>query len=285
MKISPIPSTMTPVQGAPQQSNVESVRQIRMKTNATPLMSPPQQLQGDVNSNIETQSADAATQPLSPQLALLAKQRRALQVRERELRQREQAMQSQTGQSMIDSARLKSEPLSVLLENGVTYDQLTEAILANSGQGNSEINSLKAEIEALKKGVDQKFIDQNTQAEQQVLAEMKREANQLVRDDNFEFIRETRSVPTVMDLIEKTYRKTGEVLDVSEAMRLVEDELYKDAQRLASLKKMQLQQVQQQPQPQQRQYGMRTLTNRHTSSVPLSAKERALAAFNGTLRR
>lgn len=285
MKISPIPSTMTPVQGAPQQSNVESVRQIRMKTNATPLMSPPQQIQGDVNSNIETQSADAATQPLSPQLALLAKQRRALQVRERELRQREQAMQSQTGQSMIDSARLKSEPLSVLLENGVTYDQLTEAILANSGQGNSEINSLKAEIEALKKGVDQKFIDQNTQAEQQVLAEMKREANQLVRDDNFEFIRETRSVPTVMDLIEKTYRKTGEVLDVSEAMRLVEDELYKDAQRLASLKKMQLQQVQQQPQPQQRQYGMRTLTNRHTSSVPLSAKERALAAFNGTLRR
>lgn len=276
---------MTPVQGAPQQSNVESVRQIRMKTNATPLMSPPQQIQGDVNSNIETQSADAATQPLSPQLALLAKQRRALQVRERELRQREQAMQSQTGQSMIDSARLKSEPLSVLLENGVTYDQLTEAILANSGQGNSEINSLKAEIEALKKGVDQKFIDQNTQAEQQVLAEMKREANQLVRDDNFEFIRETRSVPTVMDLIEKTYRKTGEVLDVSEAMRLVEDELYKDAQRLASLKKMQLQQVQQQPQPQQRQYGMRTLTNRHTSSVPLSAKERALAAFNGTLRR
>jgi hypothetical protein len=143
---------------------------------------------------------------------------------------------------------------------------------------------LKEEIEALKKGVDQRFVDQNTQAEQQVLAEMKREANQLLRDDNFEFIRETRSVPTVMDLIEKTYRKTGEVLDVSEAMRLVEDELFKDAQKLASLKKMQLQQVQQ-PQPQQRQYGMRTLTNRHTSSVPLSAKERALAAFNGTLKR
>lgn len=277
---------MTPVQGAPQQSNVESVRQIRMKTNATPLMSPPQQLQGDVNSNIETQSADAATQPLSPQLALLAKQRRALQVRERELRQREQAMQSQTGQSMIDSARLKSEPLSVLLENGVTYDQLTEAILANSGQGNSEINSLKAEIEALKKGVDQKFIDQNTQAEQQVLAEMSREADQLLRqDDTYEFIKATNSKRDVMRLIEETYRKTKEVLDVPEAMQLLEDELFKDHQKLARLKKMQLQQVQQQPQPQQRQYGMRTLTNRHTSSVPLSAKERALAAFNGTLRR
>ncbi len=286
MKISPMPSTVSPVQGAPQASQVENVRAMRMKTNATPLTSPQQQRPAGVNS-IETQATAEATQPLSPQLALLAKQRRALQVKERELREREKAMQSNATGAMIDSARLKSEPLSVLLENGVTYDQLTEAILANSGQGNSEINALKAEIEALKQGVEQKFVDQNKQAEQQVLAEMRREADQLVRDDNFEFVRETRSVPTVMSLIERTYRSTGEVLDVSEAMQLVENELFKDAQKLARLKKMQIQSLQKSPppQPQQRQYGMRTLTNRYTSSVPLSAKERALAAFNGTLKR
>jgi hypothetical protein len=117
---------------------------------------------------------------------------------------------------------------------------------------------------------------------------MRREATQLAaQGDDFELVRETQSVPDVIQLIERTYDKTGEILDVSEAMKLVEDELFKRQQKLITLKKMRgLLPKQAEPVPQQRpQSGMRTLTNRDTASVPLSAKARALAAFYGTLKK
>lgn len=278
MKISAISSVTPTVDvGNPSPSHVDSVRRMRMNTNATPLTN--QLPIADLNT---LPASVEATQPLSPQLALMAKQRRALQAKERELEAKRKAFESQsTGSAGIDVSRLKSEPLRVLLENGVTYDQLTEAILAN--QGGSELDSLKAEFKALQQGLDQKFLDRDAQAEKQVLAEMRREADQLAKSDDYELVRETRRIPDVMKLIERTYKETGEVLDVSEALGLVEAELLKDAQKLATLKKLQAQMPPLTQQPQQRPSGMRTLTNRDTASVPFSAKQRALAAFYGTL--
>lgn len=297
-----MPSAVVPPsinqQGNPQPSRVDSVRSLRMNTNATPLADnrfmqmQQQQAQNQnqnqlpINSDNEhTQEVVEATQPLSPQLALLAKQRRALQ-REREAFEQEKAQPRSTGTDMVDLARLKSEPLSVLLENGVTYDQLTEAIMNN--QSNSEINELKAKLEAIEKGVDEKFNQKSQDERKQVISEMTREAQQLVNlSDDFELVREMKSIPQVITLIERTYDDTGEILDVSEALRLVEEELFKDVQRMTGFKKIQQQmnpitQQQVQNQAQQRQQGtMRTLTNRDTASIPVSKKQRALAAFYG----
>jgi hypothetical protein len=117
---------------------------------------------------------------------------------------------------------------------------------------------------------------------------MRKEAQTLVAEgEDYELVRETRSIPQVMTLIERTYRETGEVLEVSEALKLVEDELYKDSLKLAALKKVQsgLAPAQPAPQPMQPQRQMRTLTNRDTASVPMSRKARALAAFQGTLKK
>ena len=114
---------------------------------------------------------------------------------------------------------------------------------------------------------------------------MRREATSLVsQGEDFELIRGTQSVPDVMQLVERTYRETGEVLDIREACQLVEDELFKETQKLAKLKKVQSQfaPIQQQLQPQR---GFRTLTNRDTATAPMSAKARALAAFRGELTR
>lgn len=285
MKISPIAG---PSMGgvATQAPAPLSVRTIKMSTNATPGRldaGEPSILPPD-----EAPEAPEDTQPLSPQFAALAKQRRALQVKEREIADREKAFQSQssTQGGAIDAARLKSDPLGVLLEAGVTYEQLTEAVLAN--QDGSQIRALQAQIKALEEGVDKKLTDRDTQAEQQVLAEMRREATQLIAEgETYELVRETRSLPHVMTLIEKTYRETGEVLDVREALRLVEDELFTDSLKLAQLKKVQakLTPPAPEPPPPQTHRQMRTLTNRDTAAVPMSARARALAAFNGTLRR
>lgn len=289
MKIAPVSPAVSPV-ADPQAARIQSVRSLRMNTNATPGLSPAPAETLAISDTVDPAEATVeATQPLSPQFAALARQRRALQVKERELADREKALSSQSPAQGdgIDLARLKSEPLSVLLENGVTYDQLTEAILANQEGSGPELQALKAELAALKEGVDKRFTDKDTQAEQAVLAEMTKEATKLVAEgDAFELVRETGSIPQVMELIEKTYRKTGEVLDVQEALQLVEDELITESLKLAALKKVQgrLQpEPPPAPQPQQRQ--MRTLTNRDTAAVPMSRKERALLAFTGQLKK
>ncbi len=284
MKVSPINPTGATVGVTGDSGSIaQRIRTMKMSTNATPGREDPIT---DPNVSIPTTSSTAtveATQPLSPQLAAIAKQRRALQVKERELADREKALSSPgTQPTGIDATRLKSDPLGVLLEQGVTYEQLTQAVLAS--QEAAPMRALEDKIKALEQGFDQKLSDQATQQKQQALTEMRREALQLVaQGEDFELVRETKNVPQVMALIERTYDETGEVLDVREALKLVEDELIKDSLKLAGMQKIRSQIVP--PTPPQPQRHTRTLTNRDTASVPLSPKARALAAFNGTLKR
>lgn len=231
------------------------------------------------------------TKPLSPQYAALARQKRALQVKERELATREQALakaaaapQAETADAL--RARLKTQALSVLLEEGVTYDQLTEQILS---QGNNpEIYKLKEELKALKEGFDKSLSERDARAEEQALSEMQREAQRLASREDFELVRETGSVPEVMDLIKRTWKETGEVLDVPEAMRLVEEDLVDQTLKVAALNKVKTRlapkpapaaPVAQAPKAAAQPAAMRTLTNRDTSAAPLSRKERAMQAF------
>lgn len=291
MKIAPVPDVISPSVDS-QAARIQSVRSLKMNTQATPgtVSAPPPEEKTTIPDAPETVGEVETTQPLSPQFAALAKQRRALQAKERELLDREKALGEKpaTQADAIPLARLKSEPLSVLLEAGVTYDQLTQAILANQDSNGPEIQALKAEIAALKEGVDQKLLDRDTQSEKQALAEMQREATRLAAEgETFELVRETGSIPQVMELIEKTYRKTGEVLDVQEAMQLVEDDLISESLKLAGFKKVQgrLQpEPPQAPVPQPRP-PMRTLTNRDTAAPSMSRKERALLAFAGQLKK
>jgi hypothetical protein len=188
-------------------------------------------------------------------------------------------------------SRLKAEPLSVLQEAGVTYDQLTEAILSGK-EVNPEIYKLKEEIKALKEGLDKSFSDRDAQAEKAALAEMSREAYQLARSgDEFELVRETGSIPKVMELITRTWKDTKEILPVSEAMRLVEDDLVSQTLRTAALKKVQGRLAPKQDSPaatpapvptsKPAAPAIRTLTNRDTTAAPLSRRDRAMRAWHG----
>jgi hypothetical protein len=87
-----------------------------------------------------------------------------------------------------------------------------------------------------------------------------------------------------MRFIEKTYDETGDVVDVHEALQLFEEEYFKDALKLANAKKVQSKLAPPAPVPQPQRSGMRTLTNRDTAQMPIDRKQRALAAFHGTLR-
>lgn len=289
MKITPTASLSNSITGPGQTgaSAVDRVRTISMNTNATPGYSPeaPSHPELSIVPNSEqTAPAVEATEPLSPQFARIAKEKRALQAMRRELETKMKALtDGSQGRDSIDIARIKSEPLRVLLENGVTYDQLTEAILANQSESSQRDPKYYEEL------IEKRFAAQEAAQKKQVLAEMQREASDMVaQSDDFELVRNRRALPTVMDLIDRTHAQTGEILDVSEALQLVEDELTNEYQGLVKLKKFQSQtnpETLTPPQSMPRASGMRTLTNKDTASTSLSVKQRAIAAMNGTLRR
>jgi hypothetical protein len=277
-----------------------SIRKIKMRTNVSPdrieqaqtIQDPAIEESGVISDATETEQATSEeTRPLSPQFAALAKQRRAIQVKEMELKKREDALAAGSNDQGL-STRLKSEPLSVLQEQGILndqfYTQLTDLILSGQSGINPDIQKLQAEIKALKEGVDKTLTDRDSQAEKQALDEMMREASFLSKDgDAFEMIRETKSLPDVRDLIHRTYKQTGEVLDVSDAMNLVETELLNESLKIANLSKIKNKLIPQQPlsqTPTQRNT-IRTLTNRDSSLPNLDRRARAIAAMNGTLKR
>jgi hypothetical protein len=242
--------------------------------------------------------ASEENKPLSPQFAALAKQKRAQQLKEQELLAKEKALEiNQGGMKSLDEyrARIKANALSVLQEEGVTYDQLTEQILA-SNQENADLAALKAEIKALKEGFDNQSKSQTereAQVERQVLAQIRRDADQLIAQggDEYEMVREAGYTPKVVELIHKTLQKTGEILDVAEAASLIEKELLEESLKFARIKKVQSRLNPAPTQTRAVKYDrpgtkvMRTLTNRDgVSSVSMSKRERAIAAMEGRLK-
>lgn len=282
MKITPVSNVPSPITATP------DTRSIRMNTMATPGPANPegtQELSISDDNEDKTNQAAEATEPISPQFAALAKQRRALQQERRAFLEEKKALEAaKQGSDAVPLARLKSEPLSVMLEAGVTYEQLTEAILAN--QGSPEVSALKAELETLKGDVEKKFTEREEQQIQNGLARKSREIDQVLSSDEYEFVRETGSKKDVLKYIERTFREEGIELSVAEALKDFEDELFRRNQKIAGLKKMQglFQQPQQTPQAPQRPQGMRTLTNKDTASIPMGRRQRALAAWEANKR-
>lgn len=242
------------------------------------------------------------TRPLSPQVAAFMKQKRALQVKEREIAQREEALKTQTNsqagnQDYISKADLIANPLKIF-EAGITYDQLTEAIL-NGPSSSVDPVKLREDIKReLKEELLGEFTTRDQQTETQVLGEIKRETLALTAEgDDFEAIREEKAHDQVVKLVHKVYKEgwedkgfpAGHILDTREAAQIVEDFLIDE-----SFKKSQYKKVQSRLSPQVTEKIpvqkpgtkiMRTLTNRDTASPIMDKRARAIAAMQGTLKR
>ena len=276
-----------------------NVKKIQMKTNVTPpqINVAPELAQEAESDTLESTEIEPtqdleAKKALSPQYAALAKARRAAQAKEAAIMQREQALAKQEAdmRSAVEKlGRLKSNPLSVLQEEGITYDQLTEAIL-NGNTSNPEIDSLKNELKTMKQELLNAQTQRDQAQEQQALKQLNREVESLVaQGDDFETIREAGYAPKVVELIHRMFKETGEIMDTAEAAKLVEEELISEAMQYAKLKKVQSRlnpaPSEQHPlQPQMKNKSLKTLTNRIGSTAPMSARERAIAAFYGQLK-
>ncbi len=286
-----------------------------------------QEEQGQVAENRETESADAEA-PAKPASTLpensldpavkrfkeleqraklqaikarqIQQQQLALKAQEDALKAREASIQAEAAkyqQGYISQDRLKQDPLSVLAEAGLSYDELTQQLL-NQQPANPRLEAMLKrqedkirELESKLDGQSKSYQENQQQAYNQALKQIENDTKSLVKSDPaYEAIRATNSVSDVVDLIKQTYEQDGILLTVEEAAQQVEDYLVEEATKLTKLQKIKQRlqaeatkpvkqpspQPQAQPKPQ-----MKTLTNAGASSRPMTARERAIAAFKG----
>lgn len=208
----------------------------------------------------------------------------------------------ESGYIQID--RLKTDPLGVLAESGIDYNDLTQQIL-NQQPTDPRLNAHIAKLEAKIKSLEEASERSAKQAEEQQQTSYKQAIKQITRDteklvkDNgdYEFIAKTNSVKDVVALIERTHREDGILLSVEEAAQLVEDHLADDyfnkinniekiKKRLAETKSTDSDKAKQEKEVKAttEQKQMKTLTNQASSTRKLSSRERAVLAFKGELK-
>lgn len=273
----------------------------------------PQQAETDGNSTLgEEPKAEAPAEkkdPLSTQYAKLARQEKVLRAKAQEIRQRELALktkeQSLQTPTPVDTSkyiardRLKSELLTVLAEEGVSYDELANSLLSQTQTPQDPVmkaaiqkleQQLKLQQEELQKS---KNLQEESQKQQynQAVAQIRSDVRSLVQSDpSFETVRETNSINDVVELIERTFNEEKRLMTIDEAAQAVEDYLVDETMKLVKLSKIRSklnppartsapQQAGESKQPQSK-----TLTNTMSSSKPLSARERAVLAMQGKLK-
>jgi hypothetical protein len=235
------------------------------------------------------------------------KQQDAFKAKEAELAKRQaelDAKQKELEEGYVPKSRIKQEALTVLSENEVTYDQLTQQAL-EAQNVNPQVKAYLTKLESIVTKQQEKLEQlsqqqENSQVEstQAALKQIAKDANTLVNKDasgSYEFIKHygKPAIQEVVKLIETEFNETGEQLDIDEACRLVEAEYEERFNKMTSLKKVQtpLKAPTEQPTetaktqaPNQQSQQMKTLTNAVGSTRQLSAKERAILAFEGKLK-
>lgn len=244
-------------------------------------------------------------EPLSAQFAQLARKEKAIRAKVQELKAKEAAIAAKDAEYAAKDTEYKSkyisrdaitqDPWSVLADLGVTYDQLTQQALSTVQQDpatKAYLAKLEAKIQQLEQdnaGTKKTFQDNQNQQYNQAVNQIRSETKALVASDPaYETIRETNSVDDVVDLIEQTFKKDGVLLTVEEAAQEVENHLVDEALKIARIKKIQLKlapQETKQPLQKQQQPQAKTLTNAMGASRQMSAKERAILAFQGKLNK
>jgi hypothetical protein len=317
-------SGAAPVEGVIDQNNVAPENMsLATETNnlnaetVTPTESVQTQEASQTTETPKETQPDPKAEEVSKHYEKLIRQEKAIRAKEAAIKQREAELKAKEESlnatpkidqsSYIDKNRLKSDPLSVLAEAGLSYEELTNQLLNSTPRDprvDATINELKAEIEQLRKSNEKSSKYQEEQQQQAYQAAVKQieiDTQSLIdRDPTFETIKATGTANEVVKLITETYNKDGILLSIEEAAQQVEDYLTEEYSKIASINKIKSRlekslatkpqtstdtktqsEIQQ---PKQTQPTMKTLTNNTSASRQLSARERAVLAFKGELK-
>lgn len=282
---------------------VQMGRAIKAQTNATPspiehvaqkaaLAAPPTPVEGQPN---KSEGSNQEATQIDPKYEALARKESAFRNREREFQAKEAALESRVKSAVEEALKqykgqLKQSPLDVLNGEGVTYDQLVEQAM---NAPSPETRAIHQKLQSIEDAQRKLAEDSQNSAKAQRDAAVKQiryDIDELIQTDpQFETIKHTGSADDVQELITRTFDETGRLMTVEQAAKAVEDELFEEAIKIASLSKVKAKsapaltpdlvtQTKQQPNQQQ---PITTLTNNMTSTRPMSARERAIMVFKG----
>lgn len=254
------------------------------------------------------ESVETKPDALSPKFAALAKREKAVREATRAFQAEKAKLQEQLKE--IEAAKswkesLTKNPLQVLQDAGITYDQLTQIMLNQPPQGDPELLKIQKELEAVKAAQEQ----ERQRAEQHQKSQYEQAKKQMAIDakayiasnPEFEAIANggDEAIEAMVALIEHDFNEKGSIPSIEEVAREIEDALVEEefnrVQRAMNLKKIQAKlkppvppaEAEQTPAPQaQTPQTQTTLSNRMVQSTtkPMTARERrerAIAAFMG----
>lgn len=231
------------------------------------------------DNDVQAKSPTGVTGTISPELAELAKQKRAVQL-EREQLAKEREMPQGTPEGFISLKDLQANALSVLQKNGITYEQLTNEILGTQS-AQPDLGKFK---EDLLKTIDEKLAGKDSAQEEAVYSYMKQEVDKMSNLQPYRFIRENKGQDKVMDLIKRSWKEKGEILTEEEAMNLIESEFREDARRYAKLigeLEKPAAPAEVPPNETETRTQAKTLTNKDSARPVMGRRQRAIAAALG----
>lgn len=205
---------------------------------------------------------DTAPATEAPKTNQMSDSDRMAKLARREMAIRDQAKQIQREKEELNSLRsqlanqkppepdmswknkLTEDPIAFLQDNGLSYEQLTNMLLnVNPTDQNVKQVMVKIkEIEERQNKAANQIQEQTTQQYNQALTQMQHEVKRLAASsDDFELIRKSgeEGEKAVVKYIESHWKDKGELLEIEEVAKMVEDVLLEDALQYAQLKKVQ----------------------------------------------
>lgn len=199
--------------------------------------------------------AAAQEEKFAAKFAALSRKEKAIRQREAQLNQQMQELQSRLQQleeqnKQVESIksipdRLKKEPLKVLSESGLTFEQLAEMVLNNDGKPTQDMilneyeQKFMSKIQDLEKKLAEKESKEQEERYNQAITQFQAQLTDFVnKTEDYELIRANDSVDLVYQVIEEHFNETNEILSNKEACDAVEEYLLEEAKKLVDRDKV-----------------------------------------------
>ena len=250
----------------------------------------------------QEQAVEAEKQPEAPKEDKFAAKFAALTRKEREIKQKEArlAKQMQELEAKLQSfeserteaakyksipEKLRQQPLEVLKEAGLSFEQLAQMVLENDGKPTQDMKMSEMEqkymtkLQELEKKMQEKEEAEKTARETAALENFKAELTGFIEQTpDYELIRANGAQDAVFAVIEQHYAETGEILSNKDASDAVEEYLLEEAKKLVDREKVKklLQPEQPKVQPKQGKPSP-TLSNAQAAQATKSAAAKKMS--------
>lgn len=162
----------------------------------------------------------------------------------REVEARAQAMEAKYkdyDNTHIPRQRLIDDPLAVLSDLGIDYNKLSETILNNPNATDPTILALKKQIAALEGKLNSEVTGpQSNEAYDKAIDHIRNQVKHIVdTSTDYEIIKDSGAYERAVEIIEDHYNEKGVMMDYKEACAKAEQEVFDEAVKFYSIKKLQ----------------------------------------------